>query len=272
MTAIETPAGVEAAARREVVISVRGLVSRFGTHLVHDQLDLTVYRGEILGLVGGSGSGKSVLLNTLLGLREPDAGEIGVLDAPKGLDGVDRRTLLCRRIGVLFQGGALFSALTVRENVASPLVENTNLPPHLRDRLADLKLTLAGLKPDVGDLPPADLSGGMRKRVSLARALVLDPELLFLDEPTAGLDPIGADAFDHLILSLRASLGLTVVIATHDLDTLYAVTDRIAVLADRKIVATAPAMTLESSDQPWIRSYFLGPRSRAAHAQNRACP
>ncbi len=250
----------------DIVISVRGLVSRFGSHVVHDHLDLDVRRGEVLGLVGGSGSGKSVLLNTLLGLREPDAGTIAVLDAPPSLDGAGRRSALCRRIGVLFQGGALFSALTVRENVASPLVEHTRLDDRLIDRIVDLKLALAGLPGTVAEQAPADLSGGMRKRVSLARALALDPELLFLDEPTAGLDPIGAEAFDHLILSLRESLGLTVVLATHDLDTLYAVTDRIAVMADRKIVAVAPAAELEQSTHPWVRSYFLGPRSRAARA------
>jgi phospholipid/cholesterol/gamma-HCH transport system ATP-binding protein len=250
----------------ETVISVRGLAARFGTHQVYEDLDLDVRRGEVLGLVGGSGSGKSVLLNTLLGLREPDGGQIRVLDAAATLDGAARRMRLCRRIGVLFQGGALFSALTVRENVASPLVEHTRLTGALIDRIVDLKLALAGLPAAVAEQAPADLSGGMRKRVSLARALALDPELLFLDEPTAGLDPIGAEAFDALILNLRESFGLTVLIASHDLDTLYAITDRIAVLADRRIVAVAPAAELEHSDHPWVRSYFLGPRSRAARA------
>ena len=247
----------------ETVISVRGLAARFGAHQVYENLDLDVRRGEVLGLVGGSGSGKSVLLNTLLGLREPDGGQIRVLDAPMTLDGAGRRMQLCRRIGVLFQGGALFSALTVRENVASPLVEHTGLTRALVDRIVNLKLELAGLPLAVAEQAP---SGGMRKRVSLARALALDPELLFLDEPTAGLDPIGAEAFDALILKLRESLGLTVLIATHDLDTLYAITDRIAVLADRHIVAVAPAAELERSEHPWIKSYFLGPRSRAARA------
>ena len=250
----------------ETVISVRGLAARFGAHQVYENLDLDVRRGEVLGLVGGSGSGKSVLLNTLLGLREPDGGQIRVLDAPMTLDGAGRRMQLCRRIGVLVQGGALFSALTVRENVASPLVEHTGLTRALVDRIVNLKLELAGLPLAVAEQAPSDLSGGMRKRVSLARALALDPELLFLDEPTAGLDPIGAEAFDALILKLRESLGLTVLIATHDLDTLYAITDRIAVLADRHIVAVAPAAELERSEHPWIKSYFLGPRSRAARA------
>jgi phospholipid/cholesterol/gamma-HCH transport system ATP-binding protein len=248
----------------EVVISVRGLVSKFGPHLVHDGLNLDVRRGEVLGLVGGSGAGKSVLLNTILGLKEPDGGTIRVLDAPEALDGVARRKRLDQRIGVLFQGGALFSALNVRDNVAAPLREHTRIDLDLIDDLANLKIAMAGLAPQTGDLAPSDLSGGMRKRASLARALALDPELLFLDEPTAGLDPIGADEFDHLLLSLRQALGLTVVMATHDLDTLYATTDRIAVIADRKIVAIAPAAELERSQQPWIRKYFLGPRSRVA--------
>ena len=248
----------------DVVISVRGLVSKFGPHLVHDGLDLDVRRGEVLGLVGGSGSGKSVLLNTILGLREPDGGAIRVLDAPEAMDGIARRKLLEQRIGVLFQGGALFSALSVRENVGAPLREHTGIDRGLIDDLANLKIAMAGLSQETGDLAPSDLSGGMRKRVSLARALALDPELLFLDEPTAGLDPIGADEFDRLLLTLRDALGLTVVMATHDLDTLYATTDRIAVIADRKIVAIAPAAELERSEHPWIRKDFLGPRSRVA--------
>lgn len=249
----------------EVVISVRGLVSRFGAHVVHDNLSLDVWRGEVLGLVGGSGSGKSVLLNSMLGLREPDAGTIRVLDAPESLDRYARRKWLEQRIGVLFQGGALFSALNVRDNVAAPLREHARIDPRLIDDLADLKIAMAGLDPQVGDLAPSDLSGGMRKRASLARALALDPELLFLDEPTAGLDPIGADDFDRLLLTLRDALGLTVVMATHDLDTLYATTDRIAVIDGGKIVAVAPVAELERSENPWIRKYFLGPRSRVAH-------
>ena len=248
----------------DLVIEVKGLVTRFGAHVVHQDLDLQVRRGEVLGLVGGSGSGKSVLLNTLLGLREPDGGTVRVLDAPVGLDGVARRKWLEQRIGVLFQGGALFSALTVRENVAAPLREHTKIDLALVAELADMKISMAGLPRETAYLAPSELSGGMRKRVSLARALALDPELLFLDEPTAGLDPIGADDFDHLILTLKAALGLTVVMATHDLDTLYAVTDRIAVIADGRIVAVAPASELEHSDHPWIKKYFLGPRSRVA--------
>ncbi len=247
-----------------VVILVKGLVSAFGDNLVHDGLDLEVRRGEILGVVGGSGSGKSVLLNTLLGLKEPDGGTIQILNAPASLDGPGRRDALKGRIGVLFQGGALFSSLCVRDNVGAPLREHTRLSALMIDRLSDMKTAMTGLGTEVGDMAPSDLSGGMRKRASLARALALDPELLFLDEPTAGLDPIGADGFDQLILGLRDALGLTVVMVTHDLDSLYATTDRVAVLADRKIVAIAPVAELERSTQPWIHTYFLGPRSRAA--------
>ena len=248
----------------DIVIEVKALRTAFGTNVVHDGVDLSVRRGEVLGIVGGSGSGKSVLLNTILGLREPDSGSIRVLDVPQTFDGVARREAVRRRVGVLFQGGALFSALTVRENVGAPLVEHTHLDRSLIDRLADLKIGLAGLPLRAGDLQPASLSGGMRKRASLARALALDPELLFLDEPTAGLDPIGANAFDKLILTLRDTLGLTVVMITHDLDSLYAITDRVAVIADHRIIACAPAAELEHHPHPWIQEYFLGPRSRTA--------
>ena len=257
-----TPPGEDAG----TAIRVRGLRSSFGDNLVHDGLDLQVRKGEIFGLVGGSGAGKSVLLNTLIGLRRPDAGEVEVL----GVDVVrapepDRHELE-RRWGVLFQSGALFSALTVRENVAAPLREHTRLPRTVVDELADLKIALTGLPPFSGGLRPAELSGGMRKRAGLARALAMDPELLFLDEPTAGLDPIGAQQFDQLILELSDALGLTVFMITHDLDTLYAVCDRVGVIADKKVVASAPVAELETSDHPWIREYFLGPRGRAAAA------
>jgi phospholipid/cholesterol/gamma-HCH transport system ATP-binding protein len=259
---------VSAAAReptgREPVIQVEGLVSRFGDNLVHDGLDLTVDRGEVFGLVGGSGAGKSVLLNTLIGLRAPNAGRVHVLGADIASLRSVRRHHLTSRWGVLFQNGALFSALTVRENVAAPLREHTQLPPRALDEIADLKIALAGLPRTAGALYPAELSGGMRKRAGLARAIALDPELLFLDEPTAGLDPIGAAAFDRLIGELSHNLGLTVFMITHDLDSLYAVCDRVGVIADRKIVAVAPVAELERSEHPWIRSYFLGPRGRAA--------
>jgi phospholipid/cholesterol/gamma-HCH transport system ATP-binding protein len=248
----------------DIVVEVRGLVSRFGDHVVHDGVDLTVRRGEILGLVGGSGSGKSVLLNTLIGLRLPDAGEVRVFGAdPYGPPSPEREALRSRW-GVLFQGGALFSALNIRENVGAPLREHANLPIQRVDELADLKIRLAGLDATAGDLRPAELSGGMRKRAGLARALSMDPELLFLDEPTAGLDPIGAEQFDSLIRNLSDSLGLTVFMITHDLDSLYALCDRVAVIADKKIAAVGPIAELERSDHPWIRDYFLGPRGRAA--------
>jgi phospholipid/cholesterol/gamma-HCH transport system ATP-binding protein len=246
------------------VIEVKGVVSRFGEHVVHDGLDLTVQRGEIFGLVGGSGAGKSVLLNTLIGLRQPDQGEVRVFDVDPCGARTAERIALESRWGVLFQSGALFSALTVRENVGAPLLEHAHLPLARVDELADLKIRLVGLDPSAGDLKPAELSGGMRKRAGLARALSMDPELLFLDEPTAGLDPIGAEQFDTLIRNLSATLGLTVFMITHDLDSLYALCDRVAVIADKKIAAIGTTAELERSDHPWIRDYFLGPRGRAA--------
>jgi len=248
------------------VIRIQGLVSRFGEHVVHDGLDLEVRKGEVLGLVGGSGAGKSVLLNALIGLRQPDGGQVEVLGVDL-LKASDReRHDLESRWGVLFQNGALFSALSVRENVGAPLIEHTKLPRRMVDEIAELKISMTGLPANAGALHPAELSGGMRKRAGLARAIVMDPELLFLDEPTAGLDPISAEAFDRLIRSLSDNLGLTVFMITHDLDSLYAICDRVAVIADRKIVAVAPIHELEKSDHPWIKEYFLGPRGRAAQA------
>jgi phospholipid/cholesterol/gamma-HCH transport system ATP-binding protein len=254
----------------EAAIEVRGLRSQFGDNVIHDDLDLTVRRGEILGVVGGSGTGKSVLLNTIIGLKSPDAGSVRVLGQDVQTASSSRWSDVERRSGVLFQQGALYSNLTVRENVAAPMWEHTKLPRGEIDELADLKIRLVGLKIEHGDLKPSELSGGMRKRVGLARALALDPELLFLDEPTAGLDPIGAADFDNLILELSRSLTLTVLMITHDLDTLYAITDRVAVLADKRVVATEPVRDLEKSDHPWIREYFLGPRGRAAQAAMKA--
>lgn len=245
-------------------IEVRGLVNRFGDHVVHDHLDLTVERGEIMGVVGGSGAGKSVLLNTIIGLRQPQEGQVRIFG--QDLEHASRRRWdqINRAWGVLFQQGALFSNLTVRENVAAPMFEHTRLSKKQIFELCDLKISLVGLRPDAGALKPAELSGGMRKRAGLARALALDPELLFLDEPTSGLDPIGAAAFDTLIKDLSDSLDLTVFMITHDLDTLYEITDRVAVLADKKVVAVGPVQELEKSDHPWIREYFGGPRGRAA--------
>jgi phospholipid/cholesterol/gamma-HCH transport system ATP-binding protein len=247
-------------------VQVEGLTNAFGEHVVHQDLSLTVERGEVLGVVGGSGTGKSVLLNTIIGLRRPQAGVVRVFG--QDLDRASRRrwSAIERRWGVLFQGGALFSNLSVRDNVAAPMFEHTTLSKRQIYELADLKIAMVGLRPDAGSLKPSELSGGMRKRAGLARALALDPELLFLDEPTAGLDPIGAAAFDELIRDLQQSLGLTVFLITHDLDTLYEITDRVAVLADRQVVAVAPVRELERSDHPWIREYFLGPRGRAAAA------
>ena len=245
-------------------IEVRGLRSQFGDHVVHDNLDLTVERGEVLGVVGGSGTGKSVLLNSIIGLRQPDAGTVKVLGQDIQRTSRRRWSEIESCWGVLFQQGALFSNLTVRENVAAPMYEHTKLPRRVVHELADLKIALVGLRPGAGDLKPAELSGGMRKRAALARALALDPQLLFLDEPTAGLDPIGAGAFDELIRDLSDSLDLTVFMITHDLDTLYSITDRVAVLADKRVVEVAPVAELERSQHPWIQEYFLGPRGRAA--------
>ena len=267
MTAPETTADLRAddkASDAEPVIRVTDLVSAFDDNVIHDGLSLEVRKGEIIGLVGGSGAGKSVLLNTLIGLRTPQGGSVEVLGVNVYTSSDDDRDALERRWGVLFQSGALFSSLTVRENVAAPMHEHTRLSAHTMDELADSKLVMVGLEPRAGNLHPAELSGGMRKRAGLARAIALDPELLFLDEPTAGLDPISAEAFDTLIRNLSDALGLTVFMITHDLDSLYALCDRVAVIDDKKIVAVGTIAELEKSDQPWIKQYFLGPRGRAA--------
>ncbi|MCE3289179.1 MAG: transporter ATP-binding protein [Caulobacter sp.] len=250
-------------------IEVRGLNSAFGDNVIHEDLDLVVKKGEVLGVVGGSGTGKSVLLNTIIGLKEPDGGSVKIFG--QDIQHASRRkwSAIEKRWGVLFQAGALFSSLTVKENVAAPLHEHTDLTRGEIDDLAELKIALVGLPPRAGALKPSELSGGMRKRAGLARALAFDPELLFLDEPTAGLDPIGAAAFDELIIDLTRSLGLTVFMITHDLDSLYTITDRVAVLADKRVVAVEPVHTLEHSDHPWIREYFLGPRGRAAQSAQR---
>jgi phospholipid/cholesterol/gamma-HCH transport system ATP-binding protein len=244
-------------------IEIVDLKSAFGDHVVHDGLNLTVQRGEIMGVVGGSGAGKSVLLNTVIGLKAPEGGQVKVFG--QDIRRASRRqwSEIERRWGVLFQQGALWTNLTVKDNVAAPLVEHSNLSAREIAELADLKISLVGLPAGAGALKPAELSGGMIKRAGLARALALDPELLFLDEPTSGLDPIGAGSFDELIRDLADSLDLTVFMITHDLDSLYAITDRVAVLADKKVVAVAPVRELEHYDHPWIRQYFLGPRGRA---------
>ncbi|MBW8783297.1 MAG: ATP-binding cassette domain-containing protein [Novosphingobium sp.] len=254
-------------------IVVKGLRNSFGEQVVHEDLSLTVNRGEILGVVGGSGSGKSVLMRSIIGLQVPDAGSIEVLGhcmtEPHDSNlAADVRS----RWGVLFQGGALFSTLTVAENVEVPLKEfYPELDAELLDEIARYKVMLSGLPEDTTSKYPSELSGGMRKRAGLARALALDPELLFLDEPTAGLDPIGAAAFDRLTKELQDTLGLTVFLITHDLDTLYEICDRVAVIADKKIIAVGTIPELLALDHPWIQEYFNGPRGRAAKdAQGRA--
>lgn len=268
-TSSTSPAATAPAATKpqtaEPIIRVRGLVNRFGEQLVHDGVDLDVYPGEILGVVGSSGSGKSVLMRSIIGLRRPDAGEIEVLGVDARSEEPEDRLHIERNTGVLFQDGALFSSLTVGENVQVPLKEHhPELPDSLRYELALLKVKLAGLPADALDKLPSQLSGGMRKRAGLARALALDPPLLFLDEPTSGLDPIRAAAFDELTRTLQQALGLTVFLITHDLDTLYAICDRVAVLADRKLIAVGPLAELEKLDHPWVQDYFNGPRGRAA--------
>jgi phospholipid/cholesterol/gamma-HCH transport system ATP-binding protein len=248
------------------VIAIEGLTSRFGSRVIHEGLDVTIMAGEIVGVVGGSGSGKSVLLNTILGLKPIDAGVIRIFGTDLATANRAARTAVDRRWGVLFQRGALFSNLSVGENVEAPMVRHGLMSRAEMRELAALKIALVGLPPHAIDLKPSELSGGMIKRAALARALALDPELLFLDEPTSGLDPIGAGAFDELIADLSASLGLTVFMITHDLDSLYTICDSVAVLADKKIVAKASARELETSTHPWVQAYFCGPRGRAAAA------
>lgn len=244
----------------DVIISVRDLIVGFGDKLVMKGLDLDVYRGEVLGFVGGSGQGKSVLTRAILGLVPTRGGSIHIFGRDRDALAPAQRRALEQRWGVLFQNGALFSGLTVKQNIQMPMRETRDLSPRLMDELAMLKLELVGLKPDAADKFPSELSGGMVKRAALARALALDPELVFLDEPTSGLDPIGAAEFDELIGTLQKTLGLTVFMVTHDLDSLYAVCDRVAALADGKVIAAGPLETLLESDHPWLRAYFHGAR------------
>ena len=254
----------------EAVIEVRGLRSVFGTQVVHESLDLDLYRGEVLGVIGGSGAGKSVLLRSIVGLKHPDGGRVRMFGEDiTALDDEARRPFE-RRFGLLFQDGALFSSLTVLENVKLPLVEYFALPQDLLDELALLKIRLAGLPADAAHKYPSQLSGGMRKRAGLARALALDPEILFLDEPTSGLDPIGAAAFDELIRTLSAALGFSVFLVTHDLDSLYAICDRVAVLADGRVQVADRIEVVEAHPHPWIRDCFSGPRGRSIRAHLQA--
>jgi phospholipid/cholesterol/gamma-HCH transport system ATP-binding protein len=251
---VNTPAPQLAEA--EVVIRVRGVCNRFGKQTVHEGLDLDVRRGEILGVVGGSGTGKSVLLRTIIGLRRPQAGQVQILGEDFLALSDEHRVRIERRCGVLFQSGALFSSQT--------LVENAGFPRPAAEQLAVVKLALAGLPADAAHKYPAQLSGGMVKRAALARALALDPEILFLDEPTAGLDPIAAAAFDQLLLTLRNALDLTVFLITHDLDTLYTICGRVAVLAQKKVLVVGDLDEVAATDDAWVQDYFHGPRGRAA--------
>lgn len=247
----------------ETVIRVRGLRKQLGEQLIFDNLDLDVYRGEILGVVGASGTGKSVLLRCIIGLLRPDAGTIEIFGRDISSLSPAERRWIGGRWGVLFQDGALFSSLTVLENVEVPMREQLGLPRKIRKELALLKLSMVGLGPDAADKYPSELSGGMRKRAALARALALDAEIVFLDEPTSGLDPIGAEAFDRLIRKLQETLGLTVYMITHDLDSIFTICDRVAVLADHMIVRQGPPGELiRDPRHPWVKDYFCGERAR----------
>ena len=248
---------------REVVLSARDVVVAFGEKVILDHLNLDVYRGEVLGFVGGSGAGKSVLMRTIIGLLPKRQGTIEVFGVD--LDAASEEELVAveQRWGILFQQGALFSSLNVLQNVQFPIREYLNVSDRLMDEIAVAKLEMVGLKPEVADRFPSELSGGMVKRVALARALALDPELVFLDEPTSGLDPIGAGDFDELVRTLQRTLGLTVFMVTHDLDSLYTACDRIAVLGNGKIIAAGSIADMQASQHPWLRQYFHGKRARA---------
>lgn len=255
----------------EALIQVRGLVNRFADHRVHEDLDLDLYPGEILGVVGGSGTGKSVLLRSIVGLLRPTRGTIRVFGNDLLALSPSERSRTERRFGVLFQGGALFTSLTLQENIALTLIEHAGLSRRDAEHLARMKLGLVGLPASAAQNYPSELSGGMIKRAALARALALDPEVLFLDEPTAGLDPIGAAGFDALLRTLRDALGFSVFLVTHDLDTLYATCDRVAVLARGQVLVADSLDVVEQHPDPWIQDYFHGPRGRAAataHSQS----
>jgi phospholipid/cholesterol/gamma-HCH transport system ATP-binding protein len=249
------------ATNREAVIRVRGLSVGFGDTLILEDLDLDVWRGEILGVVGGSGTGKSVLMRSIIGLNRKRAGHVEVFGQDLDEASTAERARIDRRWGVLFQQGALFSSLTVAQNVGVPIREHLAMPARLVDELARVKIELVGLPASAADKVPSELSGGMIKRAALARALALDPDIVFLDEPTAGLDPIGAAEFDILIENLRDTLGLTVFMVTHDLDSLVGATDRIAVLGNRKVLVDGSFADLKKVDHPWVQAYFNGARA-----------
>jgi phospholipid/cholesterol/gamma-HCH transport system ATP-binding protein len=253
--------GVQTGGNREAVIRVRGLTVGFGDTLILENLDLDVWRGEILGVVGGSGTGKSVLLRSIIGLNRRRAGSVAVFGQDLDEATAEERAAIDRRWGVLFQQGALFSSLTVAQNVGVPIREHLDMPDRLVDELARVKIELVGLPASAADKVPSELSGGMIKRAALARALALDPDIVFLDEPTAGLDPIGAADFDSLIENLRDTLGLTVFMVTHDLDSLVGATDRIAVLGNRKVLVDGTFADLKKVDHPWVQAYFNGARA-----------
>ncbi len=248
----------------EPIIRIRNLKNAFGAQVVHDGLDLDIQRGEVIGVIGPSGCGKSVLLQSIVGLIAPVSGTIDVFGQRLDALSAEERAVIERRWGIMFQDGALFSNLTVTENVMVPIREHTRVSRELAEKIAGMKIAMAGLPKDAGPKYPSELSGGMRKRAALARALALDPELLFLDEPTAGLDPITAAGFDELIRSLQRSLGLTVFLVTHDVDTLHVTCDRIAVLGDKRVLAVGTIDELRRVEHPWVREYFGGPRGRAA--------
>jgi phospholipid/cholesterol/gamma-HCH transport system ATP-binding protein len=260
---------------REVVIDVRGVTTRFGTQTVHDGLDLQIHRGDLVALIGGSGTGKSVLLREIIGLHRPDAGSVSLLGTDVWNAPRDALASMRRRFGMMFQEGALFSSLDVAANVATPLREHLDLPEDLLERLVRLRLSLAGLPPDAGAKLPSQLSGGMRKRAAIARALALEPEVLFLDEPTSGLDPITARAFDHLLQFLNRDLGITVLVVTHDLDTLFGIARRVVVLGRGKVIADGDIGTVTRVDDPWLQSYFssrAGLPARAADPTEEPSP
>lgn len=259
-------AGSSQSGQEQIMVCLRGITNRFGRQVVHEKLDLDIRKGEILGLIGGSGSGKSVLLRTILGLNRQAEGSVSIMGQDMDKAGEEAKAAIRRQWGVLFQDGALFSSLNVGENVSFPLREFTSLSPGMQREIARMKIAFVGLPAFAYDKFPGELSGGMRKRAGLARALAMDPAILLLDEPTAGLDPLGAAAFDALIRELRDTLDLTVLMVTHDVDSLYALCDRVAVLAEKRIYAVDAIPGLLQVDYPWIQEYFSGPRGRAAAA------